>query len=349
MGTASGWVVVGIDNGGNSNNATILDASGRFLVDRLVETPSLVTDGPEVAIDAMARSYETVLALTGTPPSAVRGVGLDTPGPASADGVISSKGATNFAQPAWRGFDVRGALEARLGLPVVYNNDANAAALYAHHVRFGDKAAGHSSISAIIGTGLGGGVIEAGQVVKGATGMAGELGHVQIPMHGLLAEGQSMPVCNCGFVGDAESVASLTGIERNLLPYWLTRFENHELSHVADRRQAAKLVRGYGEREDPMALAIFEQQAMAIGRLFTIAANYSDPDTYFLGGGVVETTPRFRQWFLAKVKEHTALREEQARVATLALVPDLDMAGARGAAIAAHEALQAPVRARTSL
>jgi glucokinase len=349
METSRGWVVVGIDNGGTSNNATILDASGRFLVDRLVEMPSLVTEGPEMAVDAMAEALDNVLALTGTPPDAVRGVGLDTPGPASADGVISSKGATNFSQPAWRGFDVRGALEARLGLPVIYNNDANAAALYAHHVRFGANAAGHSSISAIVGTGLGGGVIEAGRVVKGAAGMAGELGHVQMPMYGLLAEGQPLPTCNCGFVGDAESVASLTGIERNLLPYWLTRFENHELSRVADPKEAAKLVRAYGEREDPLALKIFEQQAIAIGRLFTIAANFFDPDTYFLGGGVVETTPKFRQWFLGMVREHTALREEQARVATLALVPDLDMAGARGAAIAALEALQAPVRARTSL
>ena len=87
---------------------------------------------------------------------------------------------------------------------------------------------------------------------------------------------------------------------------------------------------------------------MAIGRLFTIAANYSDPDTYFLGGGVVQTAPRFRQWFLGTVREHTALREEQARVATLALVPDRDMAGARGAAIAALDALQSPLRVRTS-
>jgi glucokinase len=349
METASGWVVVGIDNGGTSNNATVLDASSGFLVDRLVETPSLVTEGPEVAIDAMARALDNVLELTGIPLEAVRAVGLDTPGPASADGVISSKGATNFSQPEWRGFDVRGALEIRLGLPVVYNNDANAAALYAHHVRFGAKAAGHSSISAIVGTGLGGGVIEGGRVVKGAAGMAGELGHVQIPMHGLLAEGQPIPVCNCGFMGDAESIASLTGIQRNLLPYWLTRFENHELSRVADTKEAAKLVRGLGERGDPLARRIFEQQAMALGRLFTIAANYSDPDTYFLGGGVVETSPKFRQWFLGMVREHTALREEQARVASFALVPDLDMAGARGAAIAAVDALQAPVRARTSL
>jgi len=348
MDSARDWVVVGIDNGGTSNNATILDASGRFLVDRLVEMPSRVTEGPEVAIDAMAGALENVLRLAGIAPQAVRGVGLDTPGPASADGVISSKGATNFAQPAWRGFDVRGALEARLGLPVVYNNDANAAALYAHHVRFGDKAGGHSSISAIVGTGLGGGVIESGRVIKGAAGMAGELGHVQVPMHGLLAEGQPVPVCNCGFVGDAESIASLTGIVKNLLPYWLTRFENHQLSRAGSVQEAAKLVRDLGERGDPLAVAIFEQQAMAIGRLFTIAANFVDPDTYFLGGGVVETTPGFRQWFLGKVREHTALREEQTRVATFALVPDLDMAGARGAAIAALEQLQAPVRARTS-
>jgi glucokinase len=349
METSGGWVVVGIDNGGTSNNATILDASGRFVVDRLVETPSRVTEGPEVAVEAMAEALDNILALTGTSPSAVRGVGLDTPGPASADGVISSKGATNFAQPAWRGFDVSGALEARLGLPVLYNNDANAAALYAHHIRYGVEAAGHSSISAIVGTGLGGGVIESGRVVRGAAGMAGELGHVQIPMHGLLAEGQTLPTCNCGFVGDAESVASLTGIERNLLPYWLTRFENHELGRVASIKEAAKLVRAYGEREDPLALAIFEQQATAIGRLFTIAANYTDPDTYFLGGGVVETTPRFRQWFLSRVREHTALREEQVRVASFSLVPDLDMAGARGSAIAALAALQAPVRAASPL
>ena len=144
-----------------------------------------------------------------------------------------------------------------------------------------------------------------------------------------------MPRCNCGIAGDAESVASLTGIENNLLPYWLTRFPGHELGRVGSLAKAAKLVRGYGERKDPLALKIFEQQAMAIGRLFTIAANFTDPSTYFVGGGVVEAAPEFRDWFLGTVREHTKLREEQARVARFALVPDLDMAGARGAAVAA--------------
>src|ERR1700754_4974815 len=216
-----GGVVVGLDNGGNANNATVLDAAGIFRVDGLVETPSRVREGPAVAVEALAEAFDGVLALTGTPLSNVRAVGLDTPGPASASGVISTKGSTNFVDPAWRGYDVRGALEQRLGLPVIYKNDGNPAALYAHHVHFGLMGPARSSVSAIVGTGLGGGVIESGRIVSGAAGMAGELGHVPIPMEGLLDGDQAMPSCNCGFFGDSESVASLTGIERNLLPHWL--------------------------------------------------------------------------------------------------------------------------------
>jgi predicted NBD/HSP70 family sugar kinase len=332
------WYVVGLDNGGNKNNATVLDASGRFLVDCMVETPSRVLEGPGVAVEALAEAFEGILARTGIARGQVRVVGLDTPGPASADGVISSRGSTNFQHAGWRGYDFRGALETRLGLPVVYNNDGNAAALYAHYACFGAQAGRHSSVSAIVGTGLGGGVIESGRIVKGAAGMAGELGHVHIPMPGLLAEDQPIPQCNCGFRGDAESVASLTGIEKNLLPYWLARFPGHELAREPLGR-ASKLVRGYGEKGDPMARRIFEQQAIALGRLFTIAANFTDPGAYFVGGGVVETAPEFREWFLGIVRQHTALREEQARVARFALVPDLDMAGARGAAVAALESV----------
>jgi glucokinase len=94
-------------------------------------------------------------------------------------------------------------------------------------------------------------------------------------------------------------------------------------------------VRGFGERGDEMARRIFEQQAMAIGRLFTIAANFTDPDVYFIGGGVIEAAPEFRDWFLDAVAEHTLLRDEQREVATIELAPDLDMAGCRGSAIAA--------------
>lgn len=330
------WVVIGLDNGGTTNNGTVLDAGGRFLLDQMAELPSNVREGPDRALQSLAEAVDRVLAMTGVPFAAVRAIGLDTPGPASAEGVISSKGATNFGDAGWGNFDIRGALAERTGLPVIYNNDGNAAALYAHHVRFGAESARHSSLSAIVGTGLGGGLIEAGRVIKGAAGMAGELGHVPIPLDGLLAPDQPVPGCNCGQWGDAESVASLTGIQNNLLPYWLTRYQGHELAGLPAGK-AARLVRQYGEHGDDLALAVFRQQAMAIGRLFTIAANFFDPGAYFLGGGVVEAAPHFRDWFFAEVRAHTVLREEQARIADVVLVPDLDMAGARGSAIAARD------------
>src|SRR2546427_10018859 len=134
------WVVVGLDNGGTTNNGTILDSRGRFLLDGMAEVPSDVREGPDKAIQSLVESVEQVLGLTGVPITSVRAVGLDTPGPASGDGVISSKGATNFGHADWRGFDIRGALAERLGIPVIYNNDGNSASLYAHHVRFGAEA-----------------------------------------------------------------------------------------------------------------------------------------------------------------------------------------------------------------
>jgi glucokinase len=328
------WVTVGIDNGGTANNGTVLDCDGRFLIETMAEVPSLVREGPGVAIAALADSLDKVLVMTGLPRERVRAVGLDTPGPASATGILMTGGATNFGHAQWSKFDIRSALEDLIGIPVIYNNDGNAASLYAHYVRHGPEAQDRDSVSVIIGTGFGAGVIHDGLIIKGAAGMAGELGHMMIPLHGLLEADQRLPSCNCGQQGDAESVASLTGITRNLLPYWLTRFPDHELAGM-DIAKAAKLIRGYGERGDAMALEIFRQQAMAIGRVFSIAAKFTDPDTYFVGGGVIDAAPHFRDWFLATVKENTVLFVEQAEIAEIALVPDLDMAGARGSAIAA--------------
>lgn len=340
---ASPCYIVGLDNGGTTNNATVLDAEGRFLVSGLMESASCVREGPESALRALSAILDEVLKVTGVSRSSVIGVGLDTPGPAGAEGIISAKGSTNFGHADWAGYDIRTGLEERIGLPVVYSNDANAAALYAHHAYFGAEAMERSSVSAIVGTGLGGGVVESGQVVRGASGMAGELGHIRIPLDGIIEDGQPLPMCNCGNSGDVESIASLTALERNLLPPWLRRFPGHPLSDVP-LPEAAKLLRSYAERDDPMALAIFEQQAKALARLFTIAADFTDPHAYFLGGGVVEANPRFRNWLLSLVRRHTGLRVEQERKAIFALVPDLDMAGARGAAIAAREALRSKIR-----
>lgn len=326
--------IVGLDNGGTANKFTVMSRDGAFLIDDLIELPSRVTEGPGPALAALSEAFDAALETAGITRDRVWAVGFDSPGPASANGVLSSKGATNFAHRDWWGFDYRTALERLLGLPVVYSNDTNAAALYAHHRHFGAVAADRSSAAAIVGTGLGGGIIHEGRMVKGAAGMAGELGHVHIPTAGLLEDDQPVPHCNCGFDGDAESFASLTGIRNNLLPYWLTRYPDHELNDV-DMHAGAKRVRSLAEQGDELALHIFEQQATALGRLFTILSNVFDPDVYFIGGGVLEAEPHFRDWFLNQVREHTALRDEQAAVAAVLEVTDLDMAGCRGAAVAA--------------
>ncbi len=281
-----------------------------------------------------------MLAATGVARSDVAAVGLDTPGPASADGVISSRGATNFSAPEWWGYDVRKAAEDLFGVPVVYNNDGNAAALYAHRQHFGPAAMERSSVAAIVGTGFGGGVIESGQVVRGASGMAGELGHVPIPMEGLLEHDQFVPLCNCGGAGDVESVASLSGITNNLLPYWLARHADHPLHAVESIGAAARQVRAMAEHGDEMALQIFAQQAQAIGRLVHAGQQLHRPARVFRGWRCRGDGAPLPSVVHGAGPEAAQLRDEQRRVSTFAVVPDLDMAGARGSALAAFQALR---------
>ena len=177
-------------------------------------------------------------------------------------------------------------------------------------------------------------------MIRGAAGMAGELGHVQIPMDGLLVPGQPVPRCNCGFAGDLESVASLSGIANNLLPFWLTRYPDHPLAGV-DLDIAAKQVRDYGERGDELAGRIFDQQAMAIGRMFTIAANFTRPRRLlrrrWRDRDRRRVPDRVRR---ARPRRRHSCATSKPSVATFAIVPDLDMAGARGSALAALRAIR---------
>ena len=65
MATQSSWVVVGLDNGGNKNNATVLDPAKGSLVDGMIETPSRVTEGPEIAVSALVQAFDSILERTG--------------------------------------------------------------------------------------------------------------------------------------------------------------------------------------------------------------------------------------------------------------------------------------------
>ena len=100
--------------------------------------------------------------------------------------------------------------------------------------------------------------------------------------------------------------------------------------------ERAKRVRSFGENGDEMARLIFQKQAIALAFLFDIAVQLLDLDAFFVGGGIMQTKPEFREWFLRTIREHLPLRDEQKGV-TVEIAPDGDMAGARGAARLALE------------
>jgi len=326
--------VAGVDLGGTAINYTVMHSDGRFLIDGLCEHPARSKEGPKICVQQIVEGLGMAVGVAGVQLSDVSVVGLDTPGPADAAGVLSARGSTNFVHPDWAGFDIRGALEERIGVPVAYLNDGNAAALWGHASLFG-AGDGFSSVSAIIGTGLGGGVIMGGRVVTGTRGFGGELGHVLISYQQVRGLEGIEPRCNCGRVGDLESVCSLTAIAQVLLPAFLKHYPSHELASVSEPMTAAKRVRGLAERGDAMCREIFRVQAHALGLFFDEMINVFDPDALIVGGGAVEAAEGFRQWFVDEIRlGMPAQRKEQAGI-PIHVMPNGDTAGARGAAIEA--------------
>ena len=331
-------IVAGIDLGGTAINYTLLNEQGHFLIDGLCEHPALSREGPQICLRQIEEGLGVALGRVGASFDDVSVVGLDTPGPATADGVLSAEGSTNFFHKDWGGFDIRGRLAKRVGKPVTYLNDGNAGALWGHFSIFGANSK-KTSVSTVIGTGLGGGVIIEDNVVKGRKGFGGELGHVLIPFQNIDGIEGLRPVCNCGRLGDLESVCSLTAIGKTLLPYFLPRYPGHELSKLPVR-EAAKLVRGMAEKGDPLSVEIFRVQARAMGLFFDEMVNTFDPDALVVGGGALETGPEFQKWFLAELQAGMGTqREEQADI-PIYVMPNGDTAGARGAAIEAFKLAQ---------
>ena len=327
-------VVAGIDLGGTAVNYTLVDQQERFLIEGLCEHPALAKQGPDVCLQQIEDGLKIAAAKVGVLVSEIVAVGLDTPGPASAAGQLSAKGSTNFVHPKWAGFDIREGLARKLGKPVSYLNDGNAGALWGHFAIFGANSK-ETSVSIVIGTGLGGGVILDGNVVKGRKGFGGELGHVLIPFQSIAAINGMTPICNCGRTGCLESVCSLTAIERTFLPFFLPKYPSHDLGKQSDVHQAAKLVRGLADRGDTMCRQIFQVQAHAIGLFFDEMVNTFDPDAMIVGGGALEASPEFQRWFIEEIRKGMPTqREEQADIA-IYVMPNGDCAGARGAAIEA--------------
>jgi predicted NBD/HSP70 family sugar kinase len=326
-------VVAGVDLGGTAINYTLVNQEEQFLIEGLCDHPALSKQGPEICLQQIADGLKVATDLAGIALADIVAIGLDTPGPSSAAGRLSARGSTNFVHPTWAGFDIREGLAHKLGKPVSYLNDANAAALWGHYAIFGADSR-ETSVSDVVGTGNGGGIILDGNVVKGKNGFGGELGHVLIPYQSIKSIEGIHPHCNCGRIGDLESLCSLTAIEKTLLPYFLQRAPDHPLAKQQPH-QAAKAVRGLADKGDAICKEIFRIQAHALGLFFDEMINTFDPDALIVGGGVLETSQEFQRWFLAEIRVGMpAQREEQADI-PIHVMPNGDTAGARGAALEA--------------
>ncbi len=326
-------VIAGVDLGGTAVNYTLLDSQEKFLIEGLCEYPALAKQGPDICLRQIVDGLQIALRNCGLTLNDVVSIGLDTPGPASAAGQFSIEGPTNFANAEWSRFDIRGTLARILEKPVAYLNDANAAAIWGHYSIFGSESR-ETSISSVIGTGNGGGIIVEGNVIKGKNGFGAELGHVLLPYQNIAGTDGLTPKCNCGRIGDLESLCSLTGIEKNILPFFLGKYPNHELSHL-DSNVAAKKVRGLAEAGDKLCREVFRVQANALGLFFDEMINTFDPDALIVGGGALETGREFQHWFLTEIRRAMPQQRNEQVDIPIYVMPNGDTAGARGAAIEA--------------
>ena len=333
-------VYVGLDLGGTDIKATVTNRRGEILVNSIDKVLSRSAEGPARTVEQLVVAAETALTRAEAGWDRVDCVGLDTPGPATVEGVIGLS--PNLKHPDWNGFGIRAAVEARIRRPVIYANDANAAAYWEYHRLFGDDDR-KILAAAILGTGLGGALIWGGEVLVGARGYGGEFGHMRLPTHELVTDGD-VPRCGCGQLACAESFASVAALDRALRKA-LERPENHDhpLRSLPDvgRDRALRLLR-LAQEGDALAQSMFDHQADAIGLLFVQIANACDPDVFIIGGGITESSAAFRARYLERVtaayrRKVFPLLAEQVRIEYAA---DQDQAGCRGAALLARRSAQ---------
>ena len=263
-------LTIGVDIGGTKVLGGVVDEDGIVVATARRDTPA----DTNVLLD---RIVEVITELSAT--HAVDAVGI------GAAGWIDSDRSTVLYAPnlAWREEPLRDEVQSRTKVPVVVENDANVAAWA--EFRYGAaKDASDSMVMFTIGTGIGGGIVLGGQIVRGAHGIAAELGHV-------LAVPDGHP-CGCGARGCVEQYASGNA---------LTRFARE--AAVADPKRAANLLSEAGgdpakltgpmvtdaaKAGDPVGLDAFDQAGFWLGQALADMVQVFDPQILVVGGGVIE-------------------------------------------------------------
>ena len=260
-------LALGIDLGGTQLRAAVIDASGKILRRETLATD--VAGGP-AAIVGQIMGLADALGVSG-PGQSVRVAGVSAPGP------LDSETGTTIeipTLPGFTGFPLRRTLSEALSLPVVLENDGIAAAF--GEWKFGAGLGLSHLVYVTVSTGIGGGVVMDGKLLRGRRGMAGHVGHMMIMQDG--------PRCACGGTGCFEALASGTALG------------------MAGRGAGfddAKSVAGAARAGDPAALELMAREADYLGYGFASLLHLYSPERLIVGGGVAQAfdlmLPRIRE------------------------------------------------------
>lgn len=305
-------LTIGIDIGGTKVAAGVVDPEGNIL-DRLRrDTP---TKDPRETEDAIA---EIVHDLESRHDVIAVGIG-------AAGFVDGTRSSVLFAPHlAWRHEPLRDAVERRLGLPVVVENDANAAAW--SEWRFGGGQGESHLVCVTLGTGIGGAILNDGALQRGKFGIAGEFGHMQVVPGGHR--------CECGNRGCWEQYASGNALTREARELALSGSPvAHNLLRAAEgdpRKINGPMVTALAKDGDPVAVELLEDVGRWLGIGLANLAAALDPGTFVIGGGVSDAG----ELLLAPAREAfkrtltgRGFRPE-ARIVRAVLGPEAGMVGA---------------------
>lgn len=258
----------GVDIGGTTVKIAYFDEAGTML--DTWEIPTVTANGGQQILPDVARAIEKYIAEKKIERSNIIGVGVGVPGP------VNSKGVVNMCvNLGWGNKDIAKELESLIGLPVKAGNDANVAALGEYWK--GSAASFDSMVMATLGTGVGGGIVVDGQLLHGAHGAGGEVGHMVLNRH-------ETERCGCGNRGCVEQYCSATGLARLAK----RRLGQDEMPSVLRQvaSPVAKDVFDAGKQGDALANEVLEQYYDYLGEFLATVCAVIDPEVVVLGGGV---------------------------------------------------------------
>ncbi|NII50051.1 ROK family transcriptional regulator [Frigoribacterium endophyticum] len=256
----SARVVLGADFGAGHLTTALTDLMGEVLLSRHVELS--IADGPEAVLTTMVAEADTLLADLGRSRADLIGVGIGLPGPVQ---FSTGRPVNPPIMPGWDGFDVPGWVRRHLDVPVLVDNDVNIMALGERSHAF---AGTDHFLFVKVATGIGSGIISSGRLQRGAQGIAGDIGHVQIP------RGAGIP-CHCGNVGCLEAVASGPAIAASL---------RRTGRDVPGGKEVIDLVRA-GDLDAIMAV---RQAGRDLGEVLTACVNLINPSVIAIGGSMAQ-------------------------------------------------------------